>query len=116
MTYVITTPCIDVKDGDCVACCPVDCIYEGARMFYIQPDECINCGLCVSVCPVDAIYEVDKLPAALGHYLRINRDYFGAAVSGLGSPKCAEGHGRDLDHPEVAQHPHQSALPHRTAG
>jgi hypothetical protein len=42
MAYVITAPCIDVKDGSCTAACPVDCIYEGARMFYIHPDECIN--------------------------------------------------------------------------
>ena len=27
MAYVITSPCIDVKDGACVPCCPVDCIY-----------------------------------------------------------------------------------------
>src|SRR5687768_5162494 len=56
MAYIITEPCIDIKDGDCTAACPVDCIYEGGRMFYIQPDECINCGLCLSICPVDAIY------------------------------------------------------------
>ena len=55
MAYVITEPCIDVKDGDCTLACPVDCIYEGGRMFYIHPDECVNCGLCLSICPVDAI-------------------------------------------------------------
>ena len=42
MAYVITEPCIDIKDGDCTVACPVDCIYEGGRMFYIQPEECIN--------------------------------------------------------------------------
>ena len=57
MAYIITEPCIDVKDGDCTAACPVDCIYEGGRMFYIHPEECINCGLCLSICPVDAIVE-----------------------------------------------------------
>ncbi|SIT37514.1 hypothetical protein BN2475_120071 [Paraburkholderia ribeironis] len=31
MAYVITSPCIDIKDGACVQCCPVDCIYEGER-------------------------------------------------------------------------------------
>ena len=39
MTFVITAPCIDVKDGECTAVCPVDCIYQGGRMYYIQPDE-----------------------------------------------------------------------------
>ena len=29
MAYVITEPCIDVKDKACVEVCPVDCIYEG---------------------------------------------------------------------------------------
>ena len=48
MAYVITSPCIDVKDGACVQCCPVDCIYEGGRTLYIHPEECINCGVCVS--------------------------------------------------------------------
>ena len=62
MTYVVTSTCIDVKDGICQKVCPVECIYEGGRMMYIQPDECINCGICVSVCPVQAIYEDDDVP------------------------------------------------------
>lgn len=28
MAYVITEPCIGVKDRSCVTVCPVDCIYE----------------------------------------------------------------------------------------
>ena len=36
MTYVIGPPCIDIKDASCVAECPVDCIYVGGRMLYIQ--------------------------------------------------------------------------------
>ena len=69
MTYVIAEPCIDVKDGACVNVCPVDCIYEGGRMFYIQPDECVNCGICVSVCPVEAIFTDERCrsPGALSH-------------------------------------------------
>ncbi|HYT46384.1 MAG TPA: ferredoxin, partial [Methylomirabilota bacterium] len=27
MTYVITQPCIGVKDASCVDVCPVDCIH-----------------------------------------------------------------------------------------
>ncbi|MGH2498410.1 MAG: 4Fe-4S dicluster domain-containing protein [Ktedonobacteraceae bacterium] len=30
MTYVITQPCIGVKDGSCVDVCPVDCIHPAA--------------------------------------------------------------------------------------
>lgn len=106
MTHVITDPCIDVKDGDCVKVCPVDCIYEGGRMFYIQPDECINCGLCVSVCPVDAIYADDRLPEAQARYLAVNGEFFGSEVTGWGAPGGASSVGPTaLDHPDVAAHP-----------
>ncbi|WP_264005705.1 indolepyruvate ferredoxin oxidoreductase subunit alpha, partial [Mycolicibacterium sphagni] len=46
VTYVIAEPCVDVKDKACIEECPVDCIYEGARMLYIHPDECVDCGAC----------------------------------------------------------------------
>ena len=36
MTYVITLPCVDLKDRSCIEECPVDCIYEGDRMLYIS--------------------------------------------------------------------------------
>jgi NAD-dependent dihydropyrimidine dehydrogenase PreA subunit len=42
VTYVISQPCVDVKDRACVDECPVDCIYEGKRMLYIHPDECVD--------------------------------------------------------------------------
>ena len=32
MAYVIVDTCIDCKDASCVACCPVDCIYEDAEV------------------------------------------------------------------------------------
>ena len=46
MTYIIAEPCVDVKDGACVDVCPVDCIYttDGENMYYINPDECIDCA------------------------------------------------------------------------
>ncbi|MDO9358424.1 MAG: ferredoxin family protein [Polaromonas sp.] len=104
MAHVITTACIDVKDGACVQCCPVDCIYEGARTLYIHPDECIDCGICVSACPTQAIYEVFRLPPALAHYTAINREFFDPEVSGLGSPGGAEDAGPvACDHPRIAQ-------------
>ena len=56
MTYVISQPCVDLKDKACIDECPVDCIYEGERMLYIHPDECVDCGACEPVCPVEAIY------------------------------------------------------------
>ena len=72
MTYVVTSTCIDVKDGICQKVCPVECIYEGGRMMYIQPDECINCGICVSVCPVQAIYEDVDVPLAEQPFVAAN--------------------------------------------
>src|SRR6478672_10756052 len=36
VTYTIAEPCVDIKDKACIEECPVDCIYEGARMLYIH--------------------------------------------------------------------------------
>ena len=44
MPYVVAQPCVDVKDKACVDECPVDCIYEGSRSLYINPNECVDCG------------------------------------------------------------------------
>ncbi len=65
MTYVIAQPCVDVKDKSCIEQCPVDCIYEGGRALYINPDECIECGACEPACPMDAVYYDADLPADL---------------------------------------------------
>jgi len=102
LTYVISAACIDIKDCGCVEVCPVDCIYQGSRMLYIQPDECIDCGVCEPVCPVEAIFSEVDLPAEQNDYLRINREFFTPAVSGLGSPEGAAAVGpQALDHPVV---------------
>ena len=74
MPYVITDACIDVKDKTCLDACPVDCIYEGGRTLYIQPDECIDCGLCETVCPVAAIHADDRLPEELKPWIAINAE------------------------------------------
>ena len=62
--YVITEPCVGVKDGTCVEVCPVDCIETSPEedQYYIDPELCIACEQCVLVCPVDAIYLEDKSP------------------------------------------------------
>ena len=64
MTYVIAEPCVDLLDKACIEECPVDCIYEGGRMLYIHPDECVDCGACEPVCPVEAIFYEDDLPTS----------------------------------------------------
>jgi ferredoxin len=86
MPYVIAGPCIDVKDGAGVDVCPVDCIYTGGRIFYIQPDECIDCGVCLSVCPVAAIFEDHALPSTEARFTAINAEFLGPAWTGLGMP------------------------------
>ena len=106
MTYVINEACIDIKDGACVDVCPVDCIYEGGRMFYIQPDECINCAICESVCPVDAIWHADELPGLSNEFTRINAEFFGDSVTGWGQPGgLALEYHTALDHPDVQDWP-----------
>ena len=89
MTYVVTSTCIDVKDGICQKVCPVECIYEGGRMMYIQPDECINCGICVSVCPVQAIYEDVDVPAAEAGLHCRQRRVLRRRRHRLGTPRAA---------------------------
>jgi ferredoxin len=103
MTYVIASPCIDVKDGACQKACPVECIYEGGRMMYIHPGECIDCGVCLSVCPVMAIHVDDALPAEEAAFLAVNAEFFGPEVTGWGSPRGADDRYKTtLDHPVVA--------------
>src|SRR5437879_11200725 len=78
MAYVITEPCVNVKDASCVDVCPVDCIYttDADNMYYIHPDECIDCGACESVCPVSAIFPEDAVPDKWKNYIEINKVYF----------------------------------------
>jgi ferredoxin len=106
LPYVITDPCLDVKDRACVTVCPVQCIYElvdgtlvgrdqdlaeivnshpahedlqhlyGDRMLYINPDECTSCDACVSECPVDAIYAGEKVPTDQLEFVDVNKLIF----------------------------------------
>jgi NAD-dependent dihydropyrimidine dehydrogenase PreA subunit len=77
MTYVITQPCIDVKDKSCVDVCPVSCIYlenDGVdRKLYIHPDECIDCGACEPECPVSAIFVQDAVPGEWVEFIELDR-------------------------------------------
>lgn len=78
LTYVITEPCITVKDASCVDVCPVDCIYatDADNMYFIHPDECIDCGACESVCPVSAIFPEDAVPEKWKNFIEVNKNYF----------------------------------------
>ena len=105
MTYVITQACVDVLDKACIDECPVDCIYEGDRMLYIHPDECVDCGACEPVCPVEAIYYEDDVPDKWKDFYNANVEFF----SDLGSPGGAAKTGKiGKDHPLVAALPPQA--------
>ena len=102
MPYVVTQSCVDVKDRSCVLECPVDCIYEGNRMMYIHPTECIDCGACEAACPVSAIMYMDEVPNESLPFIEANERFFDP----IGSPKGAKKFGkseRDVDF--VAQLP-----------
>lgn len=104
MPYVITEACVDVMDRTCIDQCPVDCIQQGTRMLYINPDDCIDCGACEPVCPQNAIYLDSSLPSELGAYLSINADFYSSDSYGPSAPGAGTA---ALDHPAVA------ALPRR---
>lgn len=74
MAYVITEPCVGVRDQSCVDVCPVDCIHAEAEdaNLYIDPDECIDCGACEPACPVNAIFAEDDVPEDMRPWIEIN--------------------------------------------
>ncbi len=78
MPYVITEPCIGVKDASCVDVCPVDCIHttDDAEQYYINPDQCIDCAACEAVCPVNAILHENDVSEEMTRYIKINADFF----------------------------------------
>jgi NAD-dependent dihydropyrimidine dehydrogenase PreA subunit len=117
MTYVIGTACVDVMDKSCVQDCPVDCIYEGDRVLYINPDECVDCGACKLICRVEAIYYETDLPEDQRRHLADNAAFFTDVLPGrdapLGSPGGATALGRvGVDTPLIAAMPESSQGPH----
>ncbi len=78
MTHIIMEPCIGVKDTACVDVCPVDCIYDEEKWetLFIQPEECIDCGLCVDACPVEAIVPEEEVPEKWEGWIAKNYEAF----------------------------------------
>ncbi len=80
MTWVITKLCIECVDQSCVEVCPVDCIYryDGSdnetfpNQLYIDPEECINCGVCEPECPWEAIFEDEQVPEVFEGDIALN--------------------------------------------
>ncbi len=78
MAYVISNPCVDVKDSACVEVCPVDCIHstDEDRAFFINPEECIDCAACEPACPVAAIFAESALPEQSKGWAKLNADWY----------------------------------------
>jgi len=74
MAMVVTEPCFGCKYTDCVVVCPVDCFYEGEKILFIHPDECIDCGACVAECPVEAVFYEDDVPEPWQPYIELNQE------------------------------------------
>lgn len=113
MTYVIGKECVDVMHKECVKECPADCIYEGARSLYINPNECVECGACAIACEVGAIYFETDLPDDELEHLADNAAFFTETLPGrdapLGDPGGAWDVGRvGVDAPYVASLPSRS--------
>jgi len=80
MPWVITRLCRDCVDQSCVEVCPVDCIYEYRgedresfpNQLYIDPEECIDCGVCEPECPWEAIFEDAEVPAVFADDVALN--------------------------------------------
>jgi NAD-dependent dihydropyrimidine dehydrogenase PreA subunit len=105
VAYVISEGCVDIKDRACLAECPVDCIYEGERMTYINPGQCIECGACEPLCPQEAIFYDLDIPADQASYVGINAEFF-VLTNSVGNSRSVDL--TEFDHPLVA------ALPRRT--
>ncbi len=80
MAWVITRLCRDCVDQACVEVCPVDCIYayngDDTEAFpdqlYIDPEECISCGVCEPECPWEAIFEDEQTPEIFNADVALN--------------------------------------------
>ena len=106
---------MDVMDKSCVQECPVDCICEGSRVLYINPEECVDCGACKRLCRVGAIYYETDLSEDERQYLADNAAFFSEILPGretpLGSPGGATKLGRvGVDTPLVAVLPPQGTV------
>ena len=87
MTYVITNPCHTCLDAACLTVCPCDCIHLGMEHYYIDPDECVDCGACTPVCPVEAIFDEHDLS---GEVLEISNRHVEASETMRKLQKTAE--------------------------
>jgi ferredoxin len=70
-----------------VEVCPVDCIYEYTgsdhatfpNQLYIDPEECIDCGVCEPECPWEAIFEDEQVPGLFQDDIALNARIVGVS-------------------------------------
>jgi NAD-dependent dihydropyrimidine dehydrogenase PreA subunit len=86
VTYVIGSACVDVTDRACMDECPVDCIYVGGRMAYVNPEECIDCSACEPVCPVEAITPLEDISETDRQFIQENSRFFSEPLPGRDQP------------------------------
>ena len=86
MPYFIAAACIDVMDKSCTEECPVDCIYEGERKLYINPDECISCGACEPACPEAAVIADFQTTPETEQFAADNELFFTVPLPGRAEP------------------------------
>jgi ferredoxin len=90
-----------------VEVCPVDCIYgyDGddsatfPNQLFIDPEECINCGVCEPECPWEAIFEDEQVPTVFVEDVDVNAKIIDAK-DGFSVPEVVE---KDKPSPEQVQ-------------
>jgi NAD-dependent dihydropyrimidine dehydrogenase PreA subunit len=97
MTFVIGSACVDVTDRACVEECPVDCIYVGERMAYVNPGECIDCSACEPVCPVEAIVPESDLSPEEHAFVAENAKFFTEILPGRAEPIGSPGGAANIE-------------------
>ncbi len=50
---------------------------RGPGQYYINPDECIECGACEPECPVNAIFHESAVPDEWNSFTQRNRELSG---------------------------------------
>lgn len=84
MPFVITEPCIGVKDASCADVCPSGAIhptldeseFNQHQQLYIDAEQCIDCSACVAACPVGAIFEEAEVPQQWRSFIQLNAYFF----------------------------------------